>query len=217
MDTSKLPRVSVLFPEQFPETARALGRAFINDPPFKMILPDVTEPVERARRLTMVFEVALAIQRKNGQPVFGVMIDGKVAGAAVTEGAGHPSIAQTIVSGLGGLPKLVSAVGTGGTMRAIQLMNELAHNHPPEPHIYLNFLGVDPDYQSRHCGTALLEHLKQLAAERSSLCGVYLETATEANVAYYQARQYEVLSEIRPLGVRMWRMLQRRRAQSASV
>jgi ribosomal protein S18 acetylase RimI-like enzyme len=212
MDASKLPRVSTLFPEQFTETARALGRAFIDDPPFKMILPDVTEPVERAHRLGLMFEVALAIQRKAGQPVFGVMIDGKVVGAAVTEGAGHPSMAQTVLSGLGGLPKLVTAVGTGGTMRAIQFMNELAHNHPPEPHIYLNLLGVDPGYQGTHCGTAILEHLRQLAAERSSLCGVYLETATEANVAYYQARQYEVIGEIRPLGVRMWRMLQRRRA-----
>ncbi len=211
MDTSKLPRVSVLFPEQYPETAHALGRAFINDPPFKMILPDVTEPVERARRLAMVFEVALGIQRKAGQPVFGVMMDGKVVGAAVVEGAGHTSIMQTIVSGLPGLPKLVSAVGAGGTVRAIRLMDELSRNHPPEPHIYLNFLGVDPDYQSKHCGTALLEHLKQLAADRSSLCGVYLETATEANVAYYQARQYELIGEIRPLGVKMWRMLQRRR------
>ena len=212
MDTSKLPRVSVLFPEQLPETARALGRAFIDDPPFKMILPDVAEPVERARRLAMVFEVVLAIQRKAGQPVFGVMMDGKVVGAAVTEGAGHSSTAQTVISGLPGLPKLIAAVGTGGTVRAIRLMDELAHNHPPEPHIYLNFLGVDPDCQGTHCGTAMLDHLKQLASERSSLCGVYLETATEANVAYYQARQYEVLSEINPLGVRMWRMLQRRRA-----
>ncbi len=96
-------------------------------------------------------------------------------------------------------------------MRSIQLMNELAHNHPPELHIYLNFLGVDPDYQSKHCGSALLDHLREVASTRSNLCGVYLETATEANVAYYQARQYEVLNEIRPLGVRMWRMLQRRR------
>lgn len=210
MDNSR-PRVSVLFPEQYPETARALGRAFIEDPPFWMILPDVADPVERARRFTMLFEVVLGIQRKSGQPVFGVVMDGKVVGAAVTEGAGHPSIVQTVLSGLGGLPKLISAVGTGGTMRSIRLMDELSHNHPPEPHIYLNFLGVDPDYQGKHCGSALLEHLREVASERDSLCGVYLETATEANVAYYQARQYEVLNEIRPLGVRMWRMLQHRR------
>lgn len=210
MDASKLPSVSVLFPEQLSEAARTLGRAFIDDPPFKMILPGVTSPVERARRLTILFEVVLAIQRKNGQPVFGVIIDGKVVGVAVTESVSYPSVAQTVLSGLGGIPRLVSAAGTGGAIRAIRLMNELSHNHPPEPHIYLNFLGVDPNYQGEYCGTALLEHLRQLAGERPNLCGVYLETATEANVAYYQARQYEVLSEIKPLGVKMWRMLQRR-------
>src|SRR5262245_55450053 len=51
----KQPRVSVVFPEQHEETASALGRAFINDPPFKAILPDVSDPVERARRLTELF------------------------------------------------------------------------------------------------------------------------------------------------------------------
>jgi ribosomal protein S18 acetylase RimI-like enzyme len=95
-------------------------------------------------------------------------------------------------------------------MRGIQLMDVLTRNHPKKPHIYLNFLGVDPDYQRHHCGTALLDELRALAAIRPELCGIYLETATEANVAYYQSRGYELLSEIFPLGVRMWRMLQRR-------
>jgi hypothetical protein len=57
----------------------------------------------------------------------------------------------------------------------------------------------------------LLDHLRELAAQRSNLAGVYLETATEANVPYYTRAGYEVLGEIFPLGVRMWRMMQPRR------
>ncbi len=107
---------------------------------------------------------------------------------------------------------MIAAAGWGGTMRAIRLGDELFRNRPAEPHIYLNLLGVDPDYQRRHFGIALLDHLRDLARMRSNLAGVYLETATEANVAYYVRAGYEVLGEIRPLGVRMWRMMQPRRA-----
>jgi ribosomal protein S18 acetylase RimI-like enzyme len=206
-----LPRVVTLFPEQYDEAAVILGRAFINDPPMKAILPNVTEPDIRARHIADVFRVALRIQRANGQPVFGVLERGRVIGAAIVEGAGFTSGSAMLLTGLGALPRMVRAVGWGGTMRGINLMSVLADNHPPEPHIYLNVLGVDPRSQRTHCGTALLEHLRELAAARDEIAGVYLETATEANVAYYSARGYEVMGEILPIGVRMWRMFQRKR------
>lgn len=210
MESTGRPAVSIAFPEQYPEAARALGRAFINDPPLMAILPDVTDPVERARRLTIFFNGVLAMQRRNGQPVLGVPMDGKIVAAAIIEGAGEASTLGMLLAGLPQFPKMVQAMGWGGLWRSIQLLDVLARNHPREPQIYLNFLGVDPDYQRHHCGSALLEHLRELAAQRRSLCGVYLETATEANVAYYESHGYELLSEIYPLGVRMWRMLQRR-------
>lgn len=212
MATDGRPKVSVIFREQDAETARALGRAFINDPPLKVILPSPTEPVARASRLELMFRGVLAMQRVNGQPLLGVMMDGKVVAAAVIEGTAGISQMRLLMSGLLQLPTMVQGLGWGGMRRATQLVDELVKNHPHEPHIYLNFLGVDPDFQRRHhCGSALLEHLRDLAAQRPSLCGVYLETATEANVAYYQARGYEVIGELRPLGVRMWQMLQRTR------
>ncbi len=210
-----MPEVTTLFPEQYEQAAVALGRAFISDPPLKAILPGVAEPVERARRLADLFRVALRMQRHNGQPVFGVLDGGRVVAAAVTEGVGHASTAAIISSAAGGLPRMIRAVGWGGTIRAINLMSVLADNHPPQPHIYLNLLGVDPSCQKRHYGSALLKHLAELAAARDDLAGVYLETATEANVGYYSARGYEVIGEIFPLGVRMWRMLQRKRGHSA--
>ena len=212
MATDGRPKVSVIFREQDGETARSLGRAFINDPPLKVILPSPIEPVARAAQLEMMFRGVLAMQRVNGQPLLGVMIEGKVVAAAVIEGAAGISRMRLWMSGLVQLPSMVQGLGWGGMRRGMQLMDELAKNHPREPHIYLNFLGVDPEFQRRHhCGSVLLEYLREIAAERPSLCGVYLETATEANVAYYQARGYEVIGELRPLGVRMWQMLQRTR------
>jgi ribosomal protein S18 acetylase RimI-like enzyme len=208
MSADGLPHVSVVFPEQYEQTAVSLGRAFINDPPLKAILPDVVEPQARARHLTEMFRGLLGIQKRTGQPVFGVLADGRVIAAAVTEGA-HTT-GGTIVNGLGQLPRMVRGLGWGGTIRGLQLMDVLLRNHPPEPHLYLNYLGVDPDYQRKHCGSALLAHLRDIAQERNDLAGVYLETATEENVAYYSGKGYQVIGEIYPLGVRMWRMFQRK-------
>jgi hypothetical protein len=84
------PTASILFPEQFPEAARALGRAFINDPPVKVILPEPADPVERARLLTFFFEALLGIQRNTGEPVLGVVMDNKVVAAAILESGGVP-------------------------------------------------------------------------------------------------------------------------------
>jgi ribosomal protein S18 acetylase RimI-like enzyme len=205
------PTASIIFPEQYPDAARALGRAFINDPPIKVLLPEPSDPVERARLLTIFFEALLGIQRQSGEPVLGVMMDDKVVAAAILEGAGGASVASLILKGVFRLPGMVQSLGWGGMMRGIEMQGELLKNHPHEPHIYLNFLGVDPNYQRHHCGSVLIEELRRLAATRSALCGVYLEAATEANVAYYQSRGYEVLGEFYPLGCRMWRMLQRKR------
>jgi GNAT superfamily N-acetyltransferase len=203
------PTASILFPEQYPEAARALGRAFINDPPVKVILPEPGDPVERARLLTFFFEALLGIQRNTGEPVLGVVMDNRVVAAAILESGSVP-VARLILHGMLQMPRMLQGIGWSGLKRGIQLQGELVKNHPHEPHIYLNFLGVDPDYQRHHCGSVIIEELRRLAAARSSLCGVYLETGTESNVPYYQSRGYEILGEIYPLGCRMWRMLQRR-------
>jgi ribosomal protein S18 acetylase RimI-like enzyme len=208
--TNQRPAAAVLFPEQYGEAARALGRAFINDPPMRVLLPQPSDPIERARLLTYFFEAMLGIQRKSGEPVLGVVIDNKVVAAAILESGGVP-VTTLILSGLMQMPRMLKGLGWDGLRRGIQLQNELLKNHPHEPHIYLNFLGADPDYQRNHCGSAIIEELRRLASMRSKLCGVYLETGTEANVPYYSARGYETLGEIHPLGCRMWRMLQRRK------
>ena len=84
------PYVTALYPEQDDQAAKSLGRAFINDPTFKAIIPDITDPVERATHLADLFRGMLAIERRSGQPVFGVIDDnGRVVAAALTERVGH--------------------------------------------------------------------------------------------------------------------------------
>ncbi len=205
------PIVTVLYPEQHEQAAVSLGRAFIHDPAFKAILPDITEPVARAEHLADLFRAQLAIERRTGQPVFGVVYDGRVVAAAMTEGMGHPALLGLMVTGLGQMPRLIRGVGWGGLVRALKIFGVLAQHHPEEPHLYLQTLGVDPAFQGKGYGKALLDRLALEARARPEIAGVYLETGTEANVAFYSSKGYEILGELYPIGVRQWRMYQRKR------
>ena len=115
------------------------------------------------------------------------------------------------MTGFGQMPRMVRALGWAGIGRALNLFSVLSENHPKEPHLYLQVLGVDPPFQDKHYGSAMLDRLKVEASVRPEIAGVYLETATEANVAFYSGKGYEVLGELYPLGVRTWRMYQRKR------
>jgi ribosomal protein S18 acetylase RimI-like enzyme len=205
------PEVSLVFPSHYPEAAAMLGRAFADDPLMKAILPPGLTLDQRAGRAGLIFDVALRGQRSEGQPIFGVMHQGKVAAAAVIEQVTRvPSMMTVAVGALPTLPSLLRGAGPRGVIRAMSALNAIMRHRPPEPHLYLNILGVEPALQRRHFGVTLLERLRRETALRHDLIGVYLETATEANVAYYTHVGYEVIGEFHPIGVCMWRMLQRR-------
>ena len=203
------PSVVLLYPELQEQAAVALGRAFVDDPTFRAIVPQITDAAARAAALRKLFHAMFVVERRTGQPAFGIVCDGKVVAAAVTEGAGHASMVDTVMAGIGQMPHLIRTIGVDGIYRAMTVFRVLAQSHPAEPHLYLQALGVDPDYQRRHLGIALLDYLREQATARPDVSGVYLETAKEANVAYYSAKGYQVIGEISPLGVRMWRMYQR--------
>jgi ribosomal protein S18 acetylase RimI-like enzyme len=158
-----------------------------------------------------MFAVALASQRSSGQPLVGVLHEGRVGAAAIIEQVGRPpALASIVLHGLALVPALARIGGLGGVRRAVAALDVLSRNRPATPHLYLNVLGVEPALQRRHFGVALLDWLRDQTVLRPDLPGVYLETATEANVGYYSHVGYRVTGEIYPLGVRMWQMLQPR-------
>ena len=211
MNEQGKPIVTVAYPEQHDQAAESLAHAFVDDPTMKSIIPDITDPAERVRRLPGLFQAMLAIERRNGQPVFAVIDDnGRVVAAAMSEGVGHPSTLGFIATGLGQMPRIIKAIGWSGLMRALNLFSVLAENHPKEPHLYLQVLGCAPPFQGKGYGKALLDRLALEAKARPEIQGVYLETAKEANVAFYSSKGYEVLGELYPLGVKTWRMYQRK-------
>ncbi len=84
----------------------------------------------------------------------------------------------------------------------------------PGPHWYLWALGVAPERQGEGIGGALLAPLLARADAEGLPC--YLETQTEANVAFYARRSFEVLAADELPGqsarVPMWYMAREPRA-----
>jgi GNAT superfamily N-acetyltransferase len=80
-------------------------------------------------------------------------------------------------------------------------------NTPPEPHWYLNMLATHPDWQRQGIGAALMAVVFDIAADEGHPC--YLETETEANVAYYRRHGFDVRTEwdVAGDGPHMWGML----------
>lgn len=63
---------------------------------------------------------------------------------------------------------------------------------PTEPFFYLGVLAVRPDRQGAGLGGRLIE--AGLGAPERAGCAAVLETATQANVAFYTARGWEVVA-----------------------
>jgi ribosomal protein S18 acetylase RimI-like enzyme len=74
-------------------------------------------------------------------------------------------------------------------------LTEKAHKRlMPEPHWYLGCIGVHPSAQGTGIGSALLQHgLDRADAAKQR---VYLETATDYDVAFYSKRGFEVKETI---------------------
>jgi ribosomal protein S18 acetylase RimI-like enzyme len=76
---------------------------------------------------------------------------------------------------------------TPGLTERLLAYEEIAEKFkPPAPHYYLGAIGVGPAMQGRGVGIRLLESFCALSARDEASSGVYLETATESNLAFYE-------------------------------
>lgn len=74
------------------------------------------------------------------------------------------------------------------------LFERMAEYHPAEPHWYLPLIGVDPAFQRRGLGSALMQH--GVAACDRGRTLAYLESTSPASVPLYRRHGFEVIAEI---------------------
>lgn len=182
------------------EAAGVLGRAFVDEPVSAAVYPQFSTE-KRQRNLTADFEAELEVCLRRGWPLM-VLEAGKVVAAAVVYPPG------SYPTPLGDQIKIFFKSIWGHDFYDLRpwlrWLAEIDKIHPQEPHYYLAFMGVEPGYQGRGFGSAILRHVAARADEAKTGC--YLETASPQNVPLYQRFGFQVLVEKEIIGLRSWFM-----------
>lgn len=172
---------------QFPEAAALAAAAFREDPGFVHILPD---DALRRFRLPSLLEALLRVDARAGGRVCGAFDEGALVGVSsvIPAGVGSPDIPDWIKH----LPSLAwLAAQPAALLRGLALHRSVEDLRVKDCD-YLRLLGVHPATQGRGIGAALINDAVKKAGRP-----LYLETFTESNRAFYEARGFKFLMEVR--------------------
>jgi GNAT superfamily N-acetyltransferase len=179
--------------------AAILARAFYDDPAMEWALVDDTR---RLGLLQRSFDLYL---RKLWFKQDQCYTTGSLAGAVVWELPGRWKL--NTVEQLRMLPSMARIFGRL-LPRVLRSLTALESNHPTAPHYYLPFVGVEPEWQGRGLGTALMRPVLDRCDDEK--LGAYLEASSPRNRALYERHGFDVTEEF-SLGAgspplwRMWR------------
>jgi GNAT superfamily N-acetyltransferase len=185
--------------DELPRLASVLARAFYDDPAIQWVLPD------EARRMDMEERVFGLWLRKLWLPQDECYATEGVVGVAVWELPGKWKVSLLELLRL--LPAMTRILGRR-LPRVMGALSALDSNHPDELHYYLPYLGVEPEWQGRGIGAALMQPI--LSRCDSDGVPAYLDATAPRNRALYERHGFEVTEEFTlgkgsPPLWRMWR------------
>ena len=187
-------------PDEVPRVAQALARAFEDDPVMTWIFQRDSERLTRLERLFSLFLRRIWLRHDECYTA------DRLFGAALWLPPGQWHLGPFAQLRL--VPGTIAVMGRNVSrgMTAIQTMEK---RHPKKrPHYYLPVLGVEPEFQGRGFGSALMQPV--LARCDRNRVGAYLESSKRRNVALYERHGFRVVEELQlPKGGppiwRMWR------------
>jgi GNAT superfamily N-acetyltransferase len=182
-----------------PRVAEALARAFYDDPVIgHWVVPD------ESRRMPILIRGFELFVRRIWLPQGEGYTTDRVIGAAMwmPPGTWHLTAFQQLRL----VPAMVRALGRR-LPRLLGLLNAAEAKHPREPHYYLPAVGIEPEWQGRGFGAALLRPILERCD--SQRLPAYLEATSPRNRGLYERHGFEVVEEMTvkdsPPVWRMWR------------
>jgi ribosomal protein S18 acetylase RimI-like enzyme len=179
--------VEPLRPDQQRAAALTLAEAFSNDPLFEILAPD---PERRERIGPPMMEVLLAYGMRYGQ--VWANEDASAVAIWLHPDSGPMSMPRMLRVGMWRAPFILGLTGMGRMSRAMSA-TEGFHKQVAGPHWYLMTIGTRTARQGQGLGSALVEMGTSRADEAGVPC--YLETGTDANIAFYRKRGFELIGQ----------------------
>jgi len=179
--------------------ASTLARAFHDDPVFSWVLRGEERRMTRLERGFELFMHRVWMEQEE------TYTTASVAGAAVWEKPGQWKVG--VGRQLALLPSMLRVFGRH-LPRVVRGLAVLEARHPRELHYYLAFVGVDPEWQGRGLGSAVLAPVLE-RCDREGM-PAFLEASTPRNRALYERHGFAVSEEFKlgrtaPMQWRMWR------------
>lgn len=195
IDGSDIRKLSA---EDVERIASALARAFEDDPVMSWIFRSDSERLASLERSFAFYLRRIWLPQDECYGTDGLF------GAALwlPPGKWHlPPLAQVRM-----LPGMISVTGRSFP-RLMTVLNLMEKSHPRQPaHYYLASLGVEPEFQGRGFGSALMGPV--LARCDRERIPAYLESSKRRNVVLYERHGFRVVEELRlpKEGPPLWRM-----------
>lgn len=202
-----------LAPADAEAAALVLARAFGQDPLWRFLFPAPTERAAMVRQAFRTFAPAFIadfVALGTGDPLDGVAVWSRPDQA--------PPRLDTLLG-----PRLLTLVFSpflAALPRAVPIFSRfeaLQRRYAPEPHYYLNTVGVVPEAQGRGRASALIRPMLAEADARGMT--VYTETMTPENVPLYERYGFLVREELAvpATDLRLWALLRPRLAESGAA
>jgi ribosomal protein S18 acetylase RimI-like enzyme len=180
--------VELLRSDQKHAAALTLAEAFANDPLLEILAPD---PARRARLGPPMMSVLLAYGNRFGR--VWANEDASAVSIWIHPEGGPMTMPRMLRAGMWRAPFILGLAGMGRMSKAMSA-TESFHKQVEGPHWYLMSVGTRRASQGQGLGSTLVE----MGTSRADAAGVpcYLETGTDANIAFYRKRGFEVAGQV---------------------
>jgi len=179
-----------------------LTEAFYDYPFMRFMLQGLDEE-EYGRQLRLLNGFFADARIMRNWPFYGVRVDSDLVAAMLVSDpvfAPRPPELDRVYE------QLCATVGEGAIKRMDDFDAATNGFMPDNATHFVGMLGVRTAAQREGCGRVLLQHIEDVARERSESAGVTLTTETEANVTYYESLGFRVLGSAEIGSVTSWLM-----------